>query len=97
LVDSYPENEQKTFSKQEAEATAFTADPASHIPMIDALAAYRGMDVAELAARILLKAEAFATYSGAVIGHRQWLEDAINAVETQDELDLIDPASGWPE
>lgn len=96
LVVSYPENEQKTFAKQEDEARAYMANPASATPMIDALALNRGIDKGVLVSRIIAKADLFAQYSGAVIGYRQKLEDEINAAQTVEALSAIDIASGWP-
>jgi hypothetical protein len=96
LVSGYPEREQQTFPKQEQEARAFIDDPNAATPMIDALALNRGLDKALLAERIIAKADAFAAYSGTMIGYRQKLEDQITSVTTQAQLDAIDPTIGWP-
>lgn len=96
LVAGYPENEQKTFAKQEDEARAYMTNPANATPMIDALAATRGIDKGVLVSRIIAKADLFAQYSGAVIGYRQKLEDQINAAQTVEALSAIDITSGWP-
>jgi hypothetical protein len=93
-VLSYPDTEVLTFAKQETEARAFLADALAATPMIDALATNRGIDKAELAGRIIAKADYFATYTGAVVGHRQKLEDQVNAPDA--DLDAIDPLAGWP-
>lgn len=76
----YPESEVLSWPKQEAEARAFIADPVAATPLLDALAAARAMDKAELAARVVAKADAFAAYSGQIIGKRQGLEDALDAL-----------------
>jgi hypothetical protein len=93
-VLSYPDTEVLTFAKQETEARAFLADALAATPMIDALATNRGIDKAELAGRIIAKADYFAAYTGAVIGHRQKLEDQVNAENA--DLNAIDPLTGWP-
>lgn len=96
LVAGYPEREQQTFDKQETEARAFTADATAATPLIDALALNRGVAKADLAARIIAKADAFADYAGKIIGHRQKLEDQINAAADMAALNAIDIVSGWP-
>lgn len=95
LVASYPAQEVATFAKQETEARAYLANNAAATPLIDALATNRGVPKAELAARIVAKADAFAVYAGRVIGYRQKLEDQIDAA-TEATLGTIDPLAGWP-
>ncbi len=80
IQTGYPASEVLSWPKQEAEARAYVTAPAAATPLLDALAEARGMDKAELAGRVILKADAFAQYSGAVIGKRQALEDALNAL-----------------
>lgn len=76
----YPESEVLSWPKQEQEARAFTANASAATPLLDALAAARGITKAELAARVIAKADLFAGISGAIIGKRQALEDALNAL-----------------
>lgn len=76
----YPESEVLSWPKQEAEARAFVADAGAVTPLLDALADARAVPKAELAARVIAKADAFAAISGALIGKRQALEDALNAL-----------------
>lgn len=76
----YPESEVLSWPKQEAEALAWQADAGAATPLLDALAAARGMDKAELAGRILAKAAAYAVATGQLIGRRQALEDALQAL-----------------
>lgn len=73
LKSGYPESEVLSWDKQEAEARAGGG------PLIEALAAARGIDLHELVSRILAKSEAFAVASGTIIGQRQGIEDAIQA------------------
>lgn len=96
LVADYPEHEQKTFTKQEAEARTYLADSMSATPLIDELAAYRGIAKADLAARILGKADSFAVNSGRIVGHRQKLEDQLAAADKIEDIEEIDPLVGWP-
>lgn len=96
IVATYPSTEVMTFAKQEAEARNYVTDSAAPTPMIDALSQNRNVAKPELVARIIAKADAFAAYTGAVVGYRQKLEDAINSAETMAALKSIDPLVGWP-
>ena len=86
---SYPASEVLSWPKQEAEARAYVADPGAATPLLDALAEARGIDKAELSRRVILKADAFAQYSGAVIGKRQGLEDVLNALPADATVEQI--------
>ncbi|WP_416242738.1 hypothetical protein ACLSSQ_11555 [Azospira sp. APE16] len=76
----YPLSEVLSWPKQESEARSYIADSSASTPLLDALAEARGIDKAELARRVILKADAFAQFSGSAIGKRQALEDALNAL-----------------
>lgn len=76
----YPESEVLSWPKQEADARAWQGDAAAATPLLDALAAARGMEKAELAGRIVAKAAAYAVATGQLIGRRQALEDALQAL-----------------
>lgn len=89
LKAGYPLGEQQSWDKQEIEARDFTADAAAPVPLLSALAAARGIGVADLAARIIAKSDLFAAYSGAVIGNRQKCEDAVAAAGTIAQVDAI--------
>lgn len=86
---SYPASEVLSWPKQEAEARYYVADPGAATPLLDALAEARGIDKAELARRVILKADAFAQYSGSAIGKRQALEDALNALPADATVEQI--------
>jgi antitoxin component HigA of HigAB toxin-antitoxin module len=77
VKSGYPESEVLSWAKQETEARAYQADADASTPLIDSLAAARGLTKAELVSRIIAKADAFAVVSGAIIGKRQALEDAL--------------------
>lgn len=77
---SYPASEVLSWSKQEGEARAYTANASAATPLLDALATARGIDKADLAARVIAKADLFAVVSGSIIGKRQALEDQVNAL-----------------
>lgn len=82
LTGGYPDAEILSWSKQEMEARAYMLDNAASTPLIDALATARGIAKLDLAERIIAKADAFASYSGALIGKRQGLEDQLQALLT---------------
>jgi ribosomal protein S20 len=81
ITDSYPADEISSWDKQEAEARAFTADFNAVTPLIDAIALARGITKAELAARIISKADLFAGVRGELIGYRQGLEDQLDVLQ----------------
>lgn len=94
IQSSYPASEVLSWPKQEAEARSYVSDPSAPTPLLDALAEARGIDKAELAGRVILKADAFAKYSGAAIGKRQALEDALNVLPADATAEQI-AAIAW--
>lgn len=91
LTPTYPDDERLTFDKQEQEARAWLADDSTSTPFVDALAAGRQMDKAELVSRIIAKADAFALASGSLTGQRQRYEDLLDDAETADAVEAIVP------
>lgn len=96
LTPTYPDDERLTFDKQEAEARAWLADNSTPTPFVDALAAGRQMDKAELVSRIIAKADAFALASGSLTGQRQRYEDMLDVAETADAVAAIVPQYSLP-
>lgn len=94
IQSGYPSSEVLSWPKQEAEARSYVADSSAPTPLLDALAEARGIDKTELAARVILKADAFAKYSGTAIGKRQALEDALIALPAGATADQI-AAIAW--
>lgn len=80
IVNGVPDFERESWKKQEEEARAYQVNNAAATPLLDSLAATRGISKAELVTRIITKADLFATVSGQLIGKRQKLEDQINAL-----------------
>lgn len=89
LTPTYPERELATFDKQESEARAYLADPAASTPFLSALAAARGIELADLVQRVIAKADAFTSASGYIIGQRQALEDRLDAAETLEDVRAV--------
>jgi len=89
LATDYPEREIQSWPQQVKEAEALATNPEADAPLLSALAAARGVDRADLGARVLAKASAYAAASGAIIGARQRLEDLLLAAETPDDLAAV--------
>lgn len=81
LSASYPAGEVSSWSQQTAEADALAANPDTPTPLLTAITTARNISVAELAARVRAKRDAYAHASGRIIGQRQALEDALNAID----------------
>ena len=96
LTPTYPNDERLTFDKQEHEARAWLADNSTPTPFVDALAAGRQMDKAELVSRIIAKADAFALASGSLTGQRQRYEDMLDVAETPEDVASIVPVYSLP-
>lgn len=96
LTPTYPDDERLTFDKQEQEARAWLADDSTSTPFVDALAAGRQMDKAELVSRIIAKADAFALASGSLTGQRQRYEDLLDVAETAEDVAAIVPQYSLP-
>lgn len=89
VVGDTPSYEIDSWGKQEAQARALTVASLAPTPLIDALAAARGVPKAELAARIIVKADLFEPILGSLMGKRQGLEDAIDAATTKDAVKAV--------
>ena len=89
LTPTYPERELTTFDKQESEARAYAADATASTPLLSALAAGRGIELADLVQRVIAKADAFTIASGFIIGQRQALEDRLDAAQTVDDVQAV--------
>lgn len=89
LTAGYPKAEQQTWDKQEREAREYQVNPFLPTPLLTALAAARGITLKDLAARVIVKADAFAAIAGDVIGKRQRLEDEVDLARTPAQSDAV--------
>lgn len=97
LAKAYPDGEVKSWPTQVAEAEAMKLGATAVTPLLSAVAAARGVPLDVLAERVLAKASAYAAASGAIIGHRQALEDQLEAAGNDlDALRKININDGWP-
>ncbi len=92
-----PEDEVQSWGKQESEARALLADATATTPLLTAIAAARGVPIDRLAAKVIEKSDAYAIYTGALIGTRQSLEDKLMSIDlaAPDALAQIE-AVQWP-
>lgn len=97
LSAAYPSGEVQSWAQQAREAEALAIDPSASAPLLAAISAARGVPLYTLAARVRAKVQAYAVASGRIIGQRQALEDAINAVDLSapDAAERLE-AIQWP-
>jgi hypothetical protein len=89
LATHYPEYEVSSWPQQVKEAERYLVDPAETAPLLTAIAQARAIDVAELATRVMVKMEAYAAASGAIIGHRQALEGQLSAATDLEQVEAV--------
>ena len=81
LLAEYPQAERLTFEIQVQEAMSDGATT-----LLEAIAAARGLDVGELAARVLANRQRYLTAAAAIIGKRQSLMDQAAEMVDADEI-----------
>lgn len=89
VASPYTAEERDTWSTQVAEAKAYSNDPLTPTPMLDALCAQRGNTVADQVARIISNEAAFKVAVGTVLGIQQAKIDQIAAATTVDQVSAI--------
>lgn len=88
-ADLVPDFEFATWPLQSVEAQAWAADNTAATPVLDRIAAARGMDADKLKAAALRKALAYSALSAHVAGQRQALQSKIESAKTVTALDKI--------
>ncbi len=89
LTETYPDRELLTFDQQKTEAEVYTSDPSAPVPLLAALAQARGIELADLAARVIAKSSAFSQASGSLIGQRQALEDRLDLCKSVADVNAL--------
>jgi hypothetical protein len=89
LSASYPAREVISWDQQLREAAAYSADATAATPLLSALAAARGVAMADLVQRVLDKSSAFAVESGRILGARQRLEDQLGVAATAEAIAAV--------
>jgi len=80
-----------------AEALAYSAGSGEPCPSMTEEARSRGCTVAELAAKVMANTRRFDALRAAIAGTSGSHRDAINALETFEQISSYDYSSGWPE
>lgn len=96
-IDKVPDFEVQTWSIQAAEARAWAVDKTAPTPVLDQIAASRGIDADKLKAAALRKTLAYEKLTAHVAGQRQALQSKIEAAKTQAALDKIAVVFTLPE
>lgn len=86
MATPYMKNERLTWQDQKFEALEYQANPAAFTPMIDAMAANRGIAKADLVKLILENVNLFRPTAGTILGQQQAMLDRIYAVTDVAEL-----------
>ena len=93
MLTGYPTAEIESFYKQEEEAKAILkaqeTGEAVSAPLLTALSSQRGVELVELAQKVILKADVVASATGALLGTKQKFETAIENATTSKELKVI--------
>jgi hypothetical protein len=77
----YPPDEIQSWPQQQAQAEAYSADSNTSVPLLAALAAARGLPIAELASKILTNAAAYSAAYGQALGTRQRRQAELAAID----------------
>lgn len=93
----YCDSEKASWPQQTSEAQALETDPDASAPLVRAIAASRGMPVADLALRIRNNAATWMVLSGYAVGRKGALLDAIAAATTVEAVDAIEVSYTAPE
>ena len=98
MLTGYPTAEIESFYKQEEEAKAILkaqeTGEAVSAPLLTALSSHRGVELVELAQKVILKADIVASETGALLGTKQKFETAIENATTSEELKTIQSEVG---
>ena len=96
-IDSVPEFEFASWAIQASEAKAWQLDKNAPTPVLDGIAAARGISADTLKAAALRKTLAYEQLAAHVAGQRQALQSKIEAAKTQAALDKIAVVFTLPE
>ncbi len=91
VFDSAPAFERETYALQAAEALAWSRDKSAKTPVLDGIAAARGVPLELLKVKALEKSQQYQALCGAVAGQRQAFEDQVNAAADAAGVALIVP------
>lgn len=89
LIKHLPEIEVKSWPQQVKEAEQYVTDPLSPMPLLESIAAPRGMSAADLVPKVNQKKLVFAKLSGDIIGRWQAAGDQIEVALTLEEVEAV--------
>lgn len=81
LTEGYPETERLTWTVQLQEVLAWDANSQAATPYLDGLAIERGISAIDMRTKTLEQVRQFLAASQVLVGKRQRLRDAVNAVQ----------------
>lgn len=89
-AEEYGAMEIATWDQQFQEAVAYSTDNQATVPLLNAIAAGRGMTVSVLADRIIANRTAWVALSGRIVGQRLAYQDSLDAARTVEEVEAIE-------
>ncbi len=94
VVGDYSDKEVHSWDQQVKEAEKWTADNTASVPLLSEIATIRGMQMSVLVEKVFLKANAYSTAYGQVLGEYQRVLDVIESIDfndplTWDNIDLL--------
>lgn len=95
--DETPPFERDTWPKQAEEAQAWADDPSVVTPILVLIAQTRGVPLDTLRRKAYEKAMAYQQVAAIVSGQRQAYEDKLNAAETLEQVQAIEPVYQLPQ
>lgn len=96
LAAEYGAMEKLTWDQQATEADALSADAGAAAPLVRSIAAARGMDALELAARIRANRSQWVALSGYIVGQRLAYQDQLDVAQTVEQVAAITPTYRLP-
>ncbi len=89
LEQGYTEREVKSWHQQQTEAAAWSLDNSTPVPLLENLAAGRGVSVAEVAEKIQAKVQQASALTGLILGAAQGAGDKIAELQALDADDNL--------
>jgi len=90
IEDQYPEFEKRTWPDQKIDVLAFRANPNASTPTLDDIAAYRGVERLVIIEAADAKVSSMHAIATKLSGHRQKLEDEIDASTEEAFLETVE-------
>jgi len=95
IATPYMQAERETWHVQQREAETWLADQAAQVPMIAAIAATRGIELADLVSKIMENVALFRQIAGQILGRQQLMLDQVGTAQSLDELTALASELGF--